>query len=192
MSNLSSERKQNIMKRLSGILAIIISLTLPGSSVYTQSKPPAVYVDKGACPFECCTYRKWKTEKTTIAYARPDKRSKVIGKFKAGATVVALTGEVRATPGKFVVFKAHEGYKPGDALWVYTPLGEGFYKVWFNGKMFDQALEHMDGPFEHTIPKCEETPDCWGKLESKLQVEWWVKIRSADGWTGWTNQAENF
>lgn len=175
------------MNRLSGVVVIITSLTLLGLNVYPQSKPPAVYVDKGACPFECCTYRKWRAEKTTIAYARPDKRSKVIGKFKAGARVVALTGEVRTVPGKFVVFKAHGVYKPGDVLWVYTPLGEGFYKVWFNGKMFDEQLDYITG-----LPKCEETPDCWGKLERELQVEWWVKIRSAGGWIGWTDQAENF
>jgi hypothetical protein len=180
------------VNRLSGVLVIITSLTLLGSAVYPQSTPPAIYIDKGACPFECCAYRKWKVEKTTIAYARPDKRSKVIGKFKAGSTAVGLTGEVRTIPGKYVVFKAHGAYKPGDTLWVYTPLGEGLYKVWFNGKMFDQELEYVEGPFEHASPKCEETPNCWGKLESKSQVEWWVKVRSAAGWIGWSNQAENF
>jgi hypothetical protein len=180
------------MITLSEVVVFIASLALLGSNVSPQSKPPAIYVDKGACPFECCTYKKWRTEKTTIAYAQPDKRSKVIGKFKAGSTVVGLTGEVRTIPGKYVVFKAHGAYKPGDTLLVYTPIGEGAYKVWFNGKMFEQNLEFMDGPFEHALPKCEETPDCWGKLESKLQVEWWVKIRSANGWIGWTNQAGNF
>jgi hypothetical protein len=182
-----------IMNGPSRVLAFITSTTLLSLNVYSQSNPPAVYVDKGACPFECCTYRKWRAEKTTIAYARPDKGSKVIGKFKAGARIVALTGQVRTVvPGKFVVIKAHGEYKPGDVLWVYTPLGEGFYKVWFNGKMFDEQLDYVTGPFERTIPKCEETPDCWGKLERELQVDWWVKIRSADGWIGWTNQAENF
>jgi hypothetical protein len=180
------------MNTLSGVLVIIISLTLPGSNVYSQSKPPAIYIDKGACPFECCAYRQWKTEKTTIAYTRPDKRSKVVGKFMAGASVLALTGEIRTKPGKFVVFKEHKEYKPGDTLWVYTPLGEGFYKIWFNGKMFDEELEYLTGPFERAAPACEETPKCWGKLERKLEVEWWVKIKSADGRIGWTNQSENF
>jgi hypothetical protein len=192
ISSLSPKGNKIIMNRLSGVVVIITSLTLLGLEVYPQSTPPAIYIDKGACPFECCTYQKWKVEKTTIAYARPDKRSKVVGKFNAGATVVALTGEVHTVPGKFVILKAHGGYNPGDALWVYTPLGEGSYKVWFNGKMFDQELDYMTGPFERSAPTCEETPDCWGKLERKLQVEWWVKIRSAGGWTGWTNQAENF
>jgi hypothetical protein len=177
---------------LSRILLLSALLLLPELSIYSQSKPPAIYIDKGACPFECCTYRRWKTEKTTIAYARPDKRSRRIGKFRAGSNVNALTGEVRTMPGKFVIIKAHEKYKPGDVLWVYTPLGEGFYKVWFKGKMYQEGLEYMSGPFEQSYPRCEETPECWGKLEKDLQIEWWVKIKGSNGIVGWTNQAENF
>ena len=171
------------------LFACIVSLSFQAR---LQSKPPSVYVDKGACPFECCSYRKWKTEKTAVAYARPDKRSRVVGRFRAGTDVIALTGEVRTIPGKFVILKQHEKYRPGDVLWVYTPLGEGFYKVWFKGRMYDEGLDYMSGPFEKSHPSCEETPNCWGKLERKLQVEWWVKIRSAEGWVGWTDRAENF
>ena len=39
-------------------------------------------------------------------------------------------------------------YRPGNVLWVYTPLGEGFYKVWFRGKMYEEALEFMSGPYD--------------------------------------------
>lgn len=171
------------------LVALLMSL---GPRAYSQSKPPALYVDKGACPFECCTYRKWKTVKTTVAYARPDKRSRRVGSFKAGSDVVGLTGEVRTVPGRFVILKTHEKYKPGDVLWVYTPLGEGYYKVWFKGRMYDQELEYMSGPYERSIPGCEEMPECWGKLEKELRAEWWVKVRSAGGWVGWTDQADNF
>jgi hypothetical protein len=174
------------------ILAFGAMLVVSGSNTYPQSKPPAVYVDKGACPFECCTYREWKTEKTTVAYVRPSKGSRPVGKFKVGSTVVGLTGEVRTVPGKFIILKNHDKYKPGDVLWVYTPLGEGFYKVWFRGKMHDEGLDYMSGPFERSMPKCEDTPGCWGKLEKELKVEWWVKIKSAEGWVGWTDQTGNF
>lgn len=166
-------------------------LSLPQFAI-AQSKPPALYIDKGACPFECCTYRSWKTEENTIAYERPDKRSKRVGVFKAGTKVVGLTGEVRTRPSTFTIKKAHGKYKPGDILWVYTPLGEGFYKVWFKGRMYEEELEFVSGPFEQTFPRCEDTPECWGTLDKKLQVEWWVKVRSRDGWVGWTDQAENF
>jgi len=168
------------------------SLLIVGPPLFAQSKPPAMYVDKGACPFECCTYRRWKTEENTIAYAEPNKRSQRVGTFKAGTRVVALTGEVRTKPSTFRITKVHGTYRPGDVLWVYTPLGEGMYKVWFKGRMREEELEFVSGPFEQSHPGCDETPLCWGKLDKPLQVEWWVKVKSRDGWIGWTNQAENF
>lgn len=180
------------MTRLRSLSVHMILISALCLTVKPQSKPPALYVDKGACPFECCTYRKWKTEKTTIAYARPDKKSGTVGSFKAGSRVVAITGEVRSSPGSYVILKAHGKYKPGDVLWVYTPLGEGFYKIWFKGKMYQEELEYMSGPFEQSSPKCEETPECWGKLKTEMRVEWWVKIKSSNGWVGWTNEADHF
>lgn len=180
------------MNTLSRLLIFATMVVASSLNAHSQSKPPAVYVHKGACPFECCTYREWKTEKTTIAYARPDKKSARVGKFKAGSKVVGLTGEVRTVAARFVILKKHGKYKPGDVLWVYTPLGEGFYRVWFKGKMHDEELDYLSGPFEQSTPTCEQTPDCWGKLEGKLKVDWWVKIRSAEGWVGWTDQADNF
>lgn len=180
------------MNRTIQVLIIAVAVTSCSAQTFGQAKPPTRYVDRGACPFECCTYRAWHTEKTTVAYANPQKGSRQVGVFKAGSKVVGLTGEVRTTPGKFVILKAHGKYKPGDVLWVYTPLGEGFYKVWFRGRMYQEELEYMSGPFEQTHPKCEETRECWGRLEQPLQVEWWVKIKSAAGWVGWTDQTKNF
>jgi hypothetical protein len=179
------------VSKLSALLFISGSL-LFAQPVFAQSKPPALYIDKGACPFECCTYRRWRTEKTTVAYTQPNKRSKRAGTFKAGTRVVGLTGEVRTKPGTFTVTKSHGTFKPGDVLWVYTPLGEGFYKVWFNGKMREEEIEFVSGPFEQSLPKCAESAACWGRLDKPLQVEWWVKVRSREGWIGWTDQAENF
>ena len=176
------------------MLILAALLLLPATNMYSQSsRPPARYVDRGACPFECCTYREWKTEVATVAYARPDKRSRRVGTFRAGSKVMGLTGEVRTiTPGKFVISKAHGKYKPGDVLWVYTPLGEGFYKVWFKGRMYQEGLDYMSGPYEQSYPRCEDRPDCWGELKQELRVEWWVKVRSAQGWVGWTDKTENF
>jgi hypothetical protein len=115
-----------------------------------------------------------------------------MGVFRAGTKVVGLTGEVRTKPGTFTIKKAHGKYQPGDILQVYTPLGEGFYKVWFKGSMYEEELEFVSGPFEQTHPRCEETPECWGQLDKQMQVEWWVKVRSRAGWVGWTDQPENF
>jgi hypothetical protein len=51
------------------ILALLFLSSAATSALFAQAKAPAVYVDKGACPFECCTYRAWRTEKNTVAYA---------------------------------------------------------------------------------------------------------------------------
>ena len=172
-------------------LLLLFSLSVPAQQQTRQH--PATFVDKGACPFECCMYRRWKTLKNTVAYALPDKRSKRVGTFKKGTNVRGLTGEVRTlTPGKFVIKKPHEKYKPGDVLWVYTPAGEGYYKIWFKGKMLLEEMDYMSGPYETTYPACADSPDCWGELETPLKTVWWVKVRSSTGWIGWTDQTENF
>jgi hypothetical protein len=65
---------------------------------------PAFYVDKGACPFECCTYREWRAEKPTRLYADPNADSPFVGVAEKGIFVKAETGEVHTTtPGKFIV-----------------------------------------------------------------------------------------
>src|ERR1035437_5780995 len=131
-------------------------------------------------------YRRWTVTKDTVAYDKPQKGARRVGVFKKGSRVRGLTGEVRTLePGKFSVSKPHEKYCPGDILWIYTPVGEGFYKVWFKGRMYEESVEFMSGPYETSFPECSDTPECWGKLENKLRTVWWVKVRSPKGWIGW-------
>lgn len=167
------------------ILTFLLFFSFP---IYAQSQHPSPYIDKGACPGESCVYGAWKTEKTTTAYASPDRQSKTVGKFKAGSNVVALTGEVHSVPGRFLVAKKHGEYKRGDVLWLYTYLGEGYVKTWFNGKWGqEEIILPIPG---QSSDKCR---DCWGDLTQNGKSTWWAKIKSADGWTGWTNQVrENF
>ena len=51
-----------------------------------------VYIDKGACPSECCTYGSWEVRQNTDAYASPDVRAVKVGEFKAGTKVRAMKG----------------------------------------------------------------------------------------------------
>ncbi len=175
---------------------LIPTILLTLSAVNTASPqpraaPPKFYIDKGACPFECCTYRIWKVRKTTIAYARPDTNSPRIGWFKAGTKVVAITGEVHTVSSRFVVKKPYQRYKPGDVLWVYTYLGEGVFKVWFDGKMYKESL--IFNPGGGSLGKrCEASNYCWGELDRELKMKWWIKIKSKEDRIGWTNRGENF
>jgi hypothetical protein len=180
------------MKPIARLAFFLLFVSVPIPAQRTKERP-STYVDKGACPFECCTYRRWKTLKDTPAYASPDKRSKRVGVFKKNIWVRGLTGEVRTlTPGKFIVRKAHEKYRPGDLLWIYTPLGEGFYKIWFKGRMYQEELDYTGGPYEASSTPCSQDAECWAELEVPLKTVWWVKVRSSAGWIGWTDQTDNF
>lgn len=175
------------MKRLWLALALILLPTV----VTGGDSPPARYIDKGACPFECCIYRAWNAKKDTIFHAHPDKASKVIGIVEMGTTVEAITGEVHSSPVRFVVKKPHAEYTPGDILWVYTYLGEGHFKVWRNGVMQEENLGFS--PYGGSPgARCENNEQCWGELEAELNFSWWVKLRSSEGWQGWSYQPEHF
>lgn len=152
---------------------------------------PAIYIDKGACPFECCRYRTWTVTKDTVLYAKPHKKSKIIGKCKRGSKVTAITGEVHTKAVKFKVKKKFESFKPGDIIWVYTYYGEGNFKVWFNGKFDDLNLKFS--PYGGSNgSRCEVEEDCDGELEKELELTWWIKVKTPSGVLGWTYESANF
>jgi hypothetical protein len=95
---------------------LLVALSLLVASVAFADEHPVFYVDKGACPFECCTYRDWGTEKTTKLYAEPKTSSPVTGAVEKGTTVKAKTGEVHTKPGKFIVKRGVTTFGKGDVL----------------------------------------------------------------------------
>jgi hypothetical protein len=172
------------------MLALFVGL-LMSCPTLAQKHAPRSYIDKGACPGECCTYRQWKTEKATPLFSRPDIHSAGVGIARAGSSVKALTGEVHTIASRFIVKKTHGRYRPGDVLWVYTYIGEGLFKVWFKGRMREEGLEFSPwGGSSGT--RCEQAGMCWGELDRELKFTWWIKIRTANGVEGWTNQGKNF
>lgn len=157
-------------------------LVLVASAVYADDYP-VFYIDKGACPFECCTYRDWRAEKTTRLYAEPKTASRVAGIAEKRAIVKAQTGEVHIKPGKLIVKRDVAAFRKGNILWVYTYLGEGFFKVWYRGTFIEEEIG-----FDYRNP----SPDDWGYFEVIPDSIWWVRLRTSKGIEGWTNQPENF
>jgi hypothetical protein len=144
---------------------------------------PVYYVDKGACPFECCTYREWKAEKATTLYAERRTNSRVAGIVEIGALIKAQTGEVHTMPGKLIVRRGVTNFKKGEVLWVYTYLGEGYFKIWHRGEFIEDQID-----FNYRNP----SPDDWGMFETMPTSVWWIKVRTPSGVEGWTNEPENF
>ncbi len=102
---------------LLAMLGLILAAAQPPAA------PPVPYVDEGACPFECCTYRDWIAEAPfqAVAYWRPDgaDRRKPVFSIAKGERVTAMSGVVVTT-------RAGEARITSDAvLDVYATLPAG-------------------------------------------------------------------
>jgi hypothetical protein len=111
--------------------------------------------------------------------------------LKKGEAVTAVTGvHITFEPAEIKVTAPmpQYGLKPGDTVFGYMNLGEGFFNAWFNGywvKEFDgSGIASSDGS------GCSR--NCTAKLMKPAQSEWWVKIRTSDGTTGWTKEGSKF
>lgn len=160
---------------------LLVTLAFPVVSV--SAMPPKFYIDRGACPFECCTYGTWRAKSDTPLLAQPKHKSEQVGLVPKGISVRALTGEVHTVPGRLTVLRDASWYKSGEVLWVYTYLGEGTYKVWHDGKMIEEEI--VVGPGK-------DQPHDWARWQRTPRSQWWAKIRLKDGTVGWTNKPENF
>ena len=158
---------------VSGLLLLgplITSVTVAQTT--GQRKPPNVYIDKGACPFECCTYREW-VARTDVALLDGPNGKKVVGQVKKGERVLALTGEVHCVPLRVIAQHDYPeaGIKTGDAVYILHYEGEGYCKVWHDGKVVD-----LEDPSEGAKPK----------------TTWWVKLKTRSGAIGWAVEHHNF
>jgi hypothetical protein len=71
-------------------------LVIPQVSVAATAQKPLKlpFLDWGACPFECCTYRDWVASENMTAYSSRDENSTAVFKIKQNETVKAITGVV--------------------------------------------------------------------------------------------------
>lgn len=151
--------------------------------------PPSIYVDEGACPFECCTYRKWIVEEQTRLFELKDAASLVVATLRPFEVVNARTGVVLTRPGTLKVMRDHERFKKGEVVYVLTYKGEGIYKVWHRGQVVDADV----GVLVYRQKQCQKpSAECWGELETTPQSIWWIQIETSTGQSGWTNQPEHF
>ncbi len=167
-------------------IAIVCVSVLAQSLTAAQVKHPIVYIDKGICPGEGCSYQgSAKVVRRTTAYAAPNAKSAPLFNLAAGNVVSSLKSEVHTVAGRFVVKRSYGKYRMGDVLWVYTYLGEGVFRVWYRGKMYEEQLEFS--PWGGSAGKrCEQDDKhCWGELEAELKMTWWLKVRNKNGRVGW-------
>jgi hypothetical protein len=170
---------------------LIVFLVLCTMPALAKEIPPKVYIDKGACPFECCTYRDWTARKEIQLVAKPGGEKRV-ATLKKGETVKALTGEVHVVPTPMDVVFEHGRFKVGDRVYLLTYEGEGFQKVWSNGVITSEEVVFAYNLGNDDKSCMKPSADCWGRVQGKQQSTWWVKVQLKSGNVGWTKEADEF
>ena len=184
------------MTFLTWIACLSLLLSAPVSSGQNL-RPPSQYHDYGACPFECCTYRRWVVIANTVFYRQRSTTSGVAFRVKKGDHVIGLTGVViTLKPGKAVVKKSttiginkrKTQVKPGDVLYLLHYMGEGVYKIWFRGRIYEDQMPTAPDLITK-IPI--DTREKYLKVLSEPEYVWWVKVRNSRGQIGWSKEDEN-
>ena len=187
------------------LLAKIVcpSLLFAGSVCSEQNpRPPVNYADFGACPFECCTYRRWSVVKDTVLYKSRSEKSGEAFRVRKGEHVIGLTGVViTLRPGKAIVNKTsilgdsqrRIRVKPGNVIYLLHYKGEGFYKFWFQSRIYQGEMPFApDLVYQSPKQKAEQEARAGVRILSEPQTVWWVKVKNEKGRVGWSKQDENF
>jgi len=158
-------------------------------SVIAQSEAPELYIDKGVCPYEGCSYGEWRVTAAVVVREAKDTFSSVVCVLHAGDIVMAIEGEVDTRPGVARVLKDRKSFKKGEHFLLYTYMGEGIIKVWHGGEMTETETfgfcnaDCINGIVCHKWNP--DDPDCWAIVERNQESLWWVRIRSMEGLEGW-------
>lgn len=175
---------------LASVLLLAAQLN-PALTLQKVPQPALPKINENACPFEGCQFGKWTAQQSVILYSTWKPDGKVVRTVAKREAVTALTGiYVTFEPAQIEVTApiAQYGLKPGDTVFAYMNLGEGFFNAWFNGYWVEEfdgsGVKYPDGE------GCSR--NCNAIMRKPGRSEWWVKIQTKDGVVGWTKNVEDF
>lgn len=162
-------------------LIALLLLVLAADAAAAPLRLP--HVARPACPFECCQYGRWFALKTLRVHPRVRELRAVAFRIAAGESFTAVEGEVWINrPGEILArgrLPLYDGKggrifaPPGSRIRLLDYLGEGGMNAWFRGEFVGTNTE--DWGRDNSLVTFVRWPD----------FEWWVRIRTGDGRTGW-------
>jgi hypothetical protein len=78
--------------------------------------------------------------------------------------------------------------RPGDVVYILHYQGEGYWLCWFGGRLSSLWLPETPESF----PRGGQAQSDPIHVDSWPEDRWWVKIKTADGKEGWTDQSSHF
>ncbi len=137
-----------------------------------------VFIQKDACPFECCVYGVWQVVSDAKIYEKPSATAQIVGTLKAGSTVQVTTGEVHVIPGRAravsTPHKSAASLDPDAEIEILDYLGEGYSRV-----RQGRTVAHVK--IARTKERCVDKPEwryCWAEVLREPITDWWVLLGS--------------
>lgn len=174
---------------LAGVFACASPVPPPAAETRASAQaasetPPTVdgvYVARGACPGEGCTFGHWRATKPTPVYDAIGASPRVVATLAPGERIEAVTGEVHLKPVRGVVRRDSGELKAGDVIYQLDYQGEGQSNVWRRGQILTWSDEGGD-------PASSDV--AWDPGDTA--ADWWVSVRRADGSRGWLRNPDSF
>jgi len=154
--------------------------------------PPLPYFKKSVDRVVGVSFGKWYLDEPTSLYRSPKKDAEITATLNAGETVDAINMDIQTNRyGEVVVIRDIDlnqssvggevwTLKRGDRLYIMEYLGEGWAKVWFQGK--EHNIYWLTGKEEVLDDSLRE----WGHRIVELDENRWVKVNvpelSMKGW----------
>ncbi len=180
------------MLSMLGLIILLSAAQLdPALTPQKAPKPALPKIDENACPFEGCQYGTWIARDQVLLYSTWKSDIKPLRTIAKGEAVTALTSvHITFEPSEIQVTASmpQYGLKPGDIIFGYMSIGEGYFSAWFNGNW----VEEFDGSGIEALDGSGCRRNCTAKLLKSGRSEWWVKLKTKDGTTGWTKHDDKF
>jgi hypothetical protein len=180
---------------LAVIILALASLVAPDGQLTLKlkksPKPALPKIDLNACPFEGCQFGKWTAVQPIPIYSTWEAKRRLLRSLEKSEDVTALTGiYITYEPAiiKVTAPMPEYGLKPGDTIFAYMPLGEGFFNAWFKGYW----VEEFDGSDFQGPEETKCRGNCTGKFLKPGRTQWWVQVKTKDGTIGWTRDGDKF
>jgi len=173
---------------LCSVAQVSVAQLNPALTPQKTPKPTLPKIDENACPFEGCLFGTWIANDQVQLYSTWKSDRKPLGTIAKGEAVTALTGiYITFEPSEIQVTAPMPDYslKPGDTVFGYRSIGEGYFSAWFSGYW----VEEFDGSSTDGLG-CNR--NCTAKLLKPGRMEWWVKVKIKDGEVGWTKDGDKF
>ncbi len=159
------------------------------TQAFGQFSPALPYIERGACPFECCQFGLWHTFSALTAYSREGDTSSIAFHLAPGDTFTAITGNLHIERfGLALISKSDRKSRVTDSALVLGYTGEGYYNIFHQGEYRNIELSWSN---PNVTPN---DTSYFGRLVEPAYMVWWVKIREGGGRIGWirlVNKTDN-